>query len=239
MDTIYIIFLLILVTFVLLMMFSKDTKELPKFGIGLILVVFTMFLLKVIPVNCCASEYMEGFEVTQTTSVTKCPGGTTTYTDKLGNINCCRGEVNGSMCNGTVECTFSSSTGGKYPTCAKQSLRRKWFRGIDLWVVNFMNSDVVNKFRMIVGYMQSVYTNLKNVDKTKIPQDAIDRYKVLVDEEVDWFKEAEAQKVTDSIVFQEELMYIMNEIMNILNIYKIDQSFIQSQAYSNMCSANK
>ena len=239
MDIIYIIFLLILVTFVVLMVFSKDTKELPKFGIGLILVLFTMFLLKVIPVNCCASEYMEGFQATQNTSVTKCPGGTTTYTDNLGNVNCCRGEVNGSMCNGTVECTFSSSTGGKYPTCAKQSLRRKWFRGIDMWVVSFMTNDVVDKFSRVVSIMQYIYNNSKSLDKSKIPQAAIDRFKVLVDEEVEWFKEAQSQKVTDSVVFQEEIMYIMNEMMNILNTYKMDQTYIQSQVYSRACSANK
>jgi hypothetical protein len=239
MDIIYIIFLLILVTFVVLMVFSKDTKELPKFGIGLILVVFTMFLLKVIPVNCCASEYMEGFQATQNTSVTKCPGGTTTYTDNLGNVNCCRGEVNGSMCNGTVECTFSSSTGGKYPTCIKKSLRRKWFRGIDSWVMNFMSTDAADRFGRVVSSMQYIYDISKKLDKTKIPQGAIDRYKVLVDEEVEWFKEAQSQKVTDEIVYQEEIMYIVNEMMNILNTYKIDQTYVQSQAYSTMCSAKK
>jgi len=220
------------------MFFSKDTSKLPKFALGILFVLFTIFLLKIIPVNCCASESVEGFEVTQKSSVTKCPGGTTTYTDNIGNINCCRGEVNGSMCNGTVECTFSSSTGGKYPTCTKQSLRRKWFREIDLWVKNYMNSDVVTKFRNIMFSMNYVYNKLKDLDKTKIPQGAIDRYKALVDEEKDWFKEAEAQKVNDEIVYQEEVMYVVNELMNIVNTYKIDQSYVQSQAYSTMCSTN-
>jgi len=241
MDAIFILFIAILISFVVLMLFSNKTKRLPLFGVGFILVCITMVLVKVIPANCCASTTMEGFLDPNPTFKTHCPDGTTSYTDSIGNINCCNGTVNGTMCDGTVACTFSSSASGKYPMCGGSSLRRKWFNGIDLWVKqHFMNKDAVLQFQtMILDTMNYFNKNISMfITKFSIPKGAIERFKALLDEENEWFAEAKAEKIKDSIVYQEEVMYVVNELLNIVNTYKLDQAAIQEQLQPKKCSTD-
>ena len=40
----------------------------------------------------------------------KCPVGTKSYTDRTGNLNCCKGQVSGNTCEGKIECSFSSNS---------------------------------------------------------------------------------------------------------------------------------
>lgn len=49
-------------------------------------------------------------------TIGKCPVGTRSFTDKSGNINCCKGQVNGNVCEGTTVCTFSETS--QYKLCS-------------------------------------------------------------------------------------------------------------------------
>jgi len=46
-----------------------------------------------------------------------CPRGAKVFTDKEGNLNCCRGNVSGNTCEGMIVCTFSNSNSSKFEMC--------------------------------------------------------------------------------------------------------------------------
>jgi hypothetical protein len=96
-----------------------------------------------------------------------------------------------------------------------------------------MNQSAAYKYYQVLVYMVVIYGYTDKLDRTKVPQAAIDRYKALVMEEIEWIREAVlVQKVDDPIVYQEELMYTVNELLNIANTYKIDLMYVRSQAHS-------
>jgi len=66
--------------------------------------------------NCCTVKIKEGFNDT-IPALTSCPSNTKTFYDKESNISCCNGTVNGNTCEGTIVCSFSSSTSKSYPSC--------------------------------------------------------------------------------------------------------------------------
>jgi hypothetical protein len=85
---------------------------------GVIGVILAMMIVIFIPKDCRVLKVEEGFQ-DSSYIINSCPLGTKSYTDKTGNLNCCAGEVNGSVCEGRVECTFSPSanSNSKYPLC--------------------------------------------------------------------------------------------------------------------------
>ncbi len=83
---------------------------------GVLGVIIAMMIVRFMPKNCAVTR-MEGFQGSPAIGTTTCPRGTRAYTDKLGNLNCCAGEVTGNVCEGVIKCTFSSSMGDKVPIC--------------------------------------------------------------------------------------------------------------------------
>jgi len=219
----------------LLLVFSSNKSQLPKFGIGIVCVVFAMILVKLIPDQCCSASQVEGFSA-ESTGTTMCPIDTKTYTDRLGNTNCCSGQVNGNHCDGTVVCTFSGS--GKYPICGGNSRRRKWFGPIDTWVLEWMRSDFEEKFKQVLNYMKAAYAKVGSIDKRLVPRAAIDAFKALLDEEIAWNADILKERVKDAAPFQEEVMYIINEVTNIINTHKIDRTVVQKQVTTEMCATS-
>jgi hypothetical protein len=92
----------------------KQVGVLVTFGI--LGVIIAMMIVTFMPKNCDITR-MEGFQGSPAMGTTSCPKGTRAYTDKLGNLNCCAGEVTGNVCEGTVKCTFSSSMSATVPIC--------------------------------------------------------------------------------------------------------------------------
>jgi hypothetical protein len=82
---------------------------------GLVGIIVAMGIVYMFPVKCKVSVVQEGFANLNTN--TKCPTGTKTFTDRLGNLSCCKGQVNGSSCEGNVTCSFSSNAGKNIPFC--------------------------------------------------------------------------------------------------------------------------
>lgn len=74
-----------------------------------------VLILYMIPVNCEASVIQEGFQNRKQS--TQCPTGTITMADRKGNLVCCRGQVNGTTCEGQIVCSFSSNAGKNIPFC--------------------------------------------------------------------------------------------------------------------------
>jgi hypothetical protein len=204
--------------------FPKNALQLVCMGIfG---VIIAMFLVVILPKNCEASQ-KEGFEDTEKQSyiVTMCPENSSTYIDKLGNTNCCEGQINGSMCDGVTVCTFSGSAQNKYPICGNHGRRRKWFGPIDLWAKNYMETDYVMKFEQILEYMKRGLTLFDRPEiKNKFDKEIVNECKALVAEETDWFSYSKKDK---SISFQEELMYIVSNVIRIAQKVKNPQQIYQ------------
>lgn len=78
-------------------------------------ILVAVLILYQMPVKCNASVIQEGFANPNTN--TKCPPGTKTFTDSKGNLSCCKGQVNGNTCEGSVFCSFSSNAGKNIPIC--------------------------------------------------------------------------------------------------------------------------
>lgn len=83
---------------------------------GILGVLIAMMIVIFMPKNCDVTR-MEGFQGSPAIGATSCPKGTRTYTDKLGNLNCCAGEVSGNVCEGAIKCTFSSNMSDTVPIC--------------------------------------------------------------------------------------------------------------------------
>lgn len=82
--------------------------------------VFVAMLIVVLFPVCCRVSRMEteGFQ-NNTHNVIQCPKGSTTFTNIQGNTQCCKGSVEGTMCNGEILCTMSGSLSKDIPTCTK------------------------------------------------------------------------------------------------------------------------
>lgn len=74
---------------------------------GIIGVLIAMAIVTFMPKACPVVAIEEGFQVKVTK---KCPTGTKSYIDRNGNINCCKGDVSGTSCDGKIECSFSSNS---------------------------------------------------------------------------------------------------------------------------------
>lgn len=95
---------------------------------GLMGVLVAILIVYMIPVKCHANGIQEGFQNPKQSprprprprpnTNTKCPTGTRTFTDHLGNLSCCKGQVNGQTCEGSIVCSFSSNAGKNIPICS-------------------------------------------------------------------------------------------------------------------------
>ena len=84
---------------------------------GLVGIAVAMAIVYFLPVKCEASVVQEGFLSQPRRQSTQCPTGTKTYTDRQGNLSCCKGQVNGTTCEGQITCSFSSNAGKNIPFC--------------------------------------------------------------------------------------------------------------------------
>ncbi len=145
----------------------------------------------------------------RSTGEKSCPPGSKAYTDVNGNINCCNGEVNGSMCDGPIMCTFSSSLTDKYPLCG--SRKRKYNGRVDSIVRKYMAVNPRQKFRTILQQLSDFWPRINQLKtEQQIDQDTVDRYRNLFIEEKQWFEDN--KKVQSPIIYQEEVMYIMRTL---------------------------
>ena len=80
-------------------------------------ILIAMGIVMMFPTKCQASVIQEGFQNQRPNRNIKCPTGTRTFTDRLGNLSCCKGQVNGSTCEGSILCSFSSNAGKDIPIC--------------------------------------------------------------------------------------------------------------------------
>ena len=234
MEPIFIIFMLIIIAIIIFSALQVYSDKMQLYVVSIFIVLFAMYLVVAIPKNCCASQ-KEGFEDNTTLGSTTCPYKTKSYIDILGNTNCCDGQVNGSICDGKVKCTFSSSANNKYPICGK-SRRRKWFGPIDEWVKQFMNDHMVQKFEQVLHFMSLMVNKVEQLDRRYIKNETIQQIKDLFTEEKSWHEEIQKEEdVNDPLPFQEEIMYIINKMITLYRNQPIDQMYFTQQFQQEVC----
>ncbi len=84
---------------------------------GLTGILLAMLIVRFIPVQCREAVIQEGFQNKGPNMNTKCPTGTKTFTDRGGNLMCCKGQVNGGVCEGSIVCSFISTKGRTIRFC--------------------------------------------------------------------------------------------------------------------------
>ena len=203
---------------------------------GLIGVIIGM-LLVIFMSRDCNTLVKEGFQQQQRPDVQPrmCPRETKSYTDRAGNLNCCRGQINGNFCEGVVDCTFSSSAQNMYKMCGA-GRRRKYFGPINDFVKMYMSKDFIVKFEQIVNIMEQFKPRVRSMVPSMITQQAFTDYEQLIKEETEWFNDIRYSG-EGSQFYQEEVMYIISRLQSIFadqNVAKNPQ-FIQQEILMQAC----
>jgi hypothetical protein len=185
--------------------------------------------------ECTGQKVNEGFQEQAPPQPRTCPKGTTAYTDKVGNLNCCRGQVNGNVCEGKVDCTFSSNAADTYKICQAQR-RRKYFGPINPFVKSYMSQEFIARFDFILDTLEDFKPKIKAMIPTLVTEAGYKEFENLIKEERSWYEEV---RYTDegSITYQEEVMYILTTLQSIYSSQKLSKNpgVLQQQIVSRVC----
>jgi len=203
-----------------------------KWGVvvfAIIGILVAMIIVVLFPVNCGAMQ-LEGFASPLEAS---CPSGSKSMYDSHGDLVCCAGEINGDKCEGTILCTFSGNN-TNYPLCNKQRVR-KYMGPINPFIQQIMAVGFVEKFAQVLQIMANFKTTLQTLPKEQISPEDTAKYIVLLDEEKAWYSD---NLTSDSIVYQEECMYIIQRLTAMFTGKPIMQNpqAVQQQVLKQMCS---
>ncbi len=187
-------------------------------GFGILAVVVAMAIVIFFPVSCLVSNRVEGFAVQPGPKT--CPKGTKMYIDKEGNTNCCSGEVSGSMCDGAIECTFSSNA-GEIPFCGAGRVKR--YDG-EIWpMVKQIFDSSKNYQKIFTENIMPMFNQLVERVKSAVPSTiskaSLDSLLNLQKEEVDWqttLQSMTARDLQNRAMFEEETMRIITKTLAIL-----------------------
>jgi hypothetical protein len=189
-------------------------------GAAVLGILVAMLIVKLFPVSCCVAT-TEGFQ-TSVNEVTTCPEDTKTYTDKLGNINCCDGEVDGSECNGTIECTFSPTL-PNIPVCGAYARKRRYFGPVPPRMIQDYTANPA-LFDISLAFLKSLpqWLTFLAVTNKRITPQVIQQVRDLIQEEDMWYAQIKDDFATKKLKqkqygkwLAEEDMYIgsrLNEI---------------------------
>jgi hypothetical protein len=165
-----------------------------------------------------------------------CPEGSKSFYDKKGNLNCCSGEVNNDVCQGTRVCTFSSTADG-LRFCSELTRRRKYLGEINPFVRKFLQSAPRQNFEALLSIFGQVYTTVSQLPEDKLSKDTKNKLDELYREEVNFFRN-QSNAQTKLAVYEDETMYTIQQLENILRNSPIlqDRAFIQQQTKKYVCS---
>ena len=196
---------------------ANNAMQIVVFGV--LAVVIAMAIVIFFPVDCTVSNKVEGFSVQPGPKT--CPSGTKMYIDSDGNTNCCDGEVTGSRCEGTIECTFSSDGSKGIPFCGQGRVKRYdgeiWPMVKQLFNQNANYSDTFTNtvFPFFLKFVQIIQ---RNVPQT-ISKTSYDNLVKLQTEETTWKDGIQTMSPSDlknRAIFEEETMRIITKSLELL-----------------------
>lgn len=186
---------------------------------GILAVVIAMAIVIFFPVDCTVSNKVEGFSVQPGPKM--CPSGTKMYIDKEGNTNCCDGEVLGSICEGAIDCTFSSSGSSGIPFCGQGRMKR--YDG-EIWpMVKQMFEKSTNYSETFTKTVFPLFTRFVQILQQNVPQTiskaSYDAVLNLQKEETAWKDSIPSMTPRDlrnRAIFEEETMRIVTKSLDAL-----------------------
>jgi hypothetical protein len=201
-------------------------------------ILFTMFIVKGFVTNCG-----EGFQDSPSESLTFCPGGTKAYLNINGDSMCCRGVVNGRICEGRDVCTFSHTV-ATVPLCKKRP--KRYFGPIYDIVRTWMKEDYGNKYQMVINYMEYIPPYIANMPPTQVSPESKTRFATFFSAEKGWFYATRSEygdrfnnqgDDEQRTLFMEEIMYIITELPKVFEGSPIlkDQDLLKRKALEQMC----
>jgi hypothetical protein len=176
------------------------------------------------------------------------------FTDTAGNINCCRGDVNGSRCDGKVVCTFSSDT-SKYPMCNVPKLKRQYTGEIPQWLNTWVEEQREPLYR-VVEIMKNAVPIINQIPSTSLPDSVKKSYFDLLNEESQRVQQIYSafgpnptkpnfdmnlwrkNEAIDLVQYQkEDIMYIINKLTSMMaQAPKLQSSpIVQQQIKAQIC----
>jgi len=202
--------------------------------IGIVATALAMLIIYMFPVSCkTCSRTVEGFDTQQ---ITMCPEYSKSFYDKKGNLNCCRGEISGDVCQGSVVCTFSGDVQG-IPFCNELNRRRKYLGEVNPFIRKFLESNPRAQYTLLLNGFKQVAGNLSQVPESQLS--AADKKKVneLVKEEEN-FLANESNAQTKLSIYEDEVMYTIQSLENLFRNKPIAQNsdFIRQQTQKVVCS---
>lgn len=207
-------------------------------------ILVAMGIVRLITVQCRDAVIQEGFQMDS--DLKTCPRGTRTFTDRKGNLSCCKGQVNGQTCEGSVFCSFSSNAGPNVPYCSGKTIMRKYRGPIDTFVNMLVDQDSQFLNKLIQTTMPNILNNLRKLPPTQISQSDVKRFETFTKDEQTWLKQTTTELSTGKVILtpeelkqlrKEEVMYIMKQTMDIFKQSPIakNQAFIQQQLQAQVC----
>jgi hypothetical protein len=199
-------------------------------------ILFTILIVKGF-VTC------EGFQDSPSEILAFCPAGTKSYLNENGDSMCCRGVVNGRICEGRDVCTFSQTL-GTVPLCKKQS--KRYYGPIYDAVRTWMQQDYGNKYQMVINYMEYIPAYIATMPPTQVSPESKARFTTFFSAEKGWFNSVKREygdkfnyqnDEEQRLMFMEEVMYIITELPKVFEGSPIlkDQDLLQRMALEKMC----
>ncbi len=175
--------------------------------IGLTISVLTLLAVKFIAGPC--SVKTEAFQDSSPNTM-KCPRGTKSFTNKDGNIQCCRGEVTGNKCEGKVACKISASA-DNIPFC-KAGFQKKWDGEIPQFIKDIVKNNDRQELilKLLNSSRQFMAELIPFVQKKKIDQQEYNQYVNFVKKEIDWYKQF-SKDIDQGYLSKEEIDEILED----------------------------
>jgi hypothetical protein len=177
--------------------------------VGILAVLITMAIVVFFPLSCKLPCATEGF---LTPLQMSCPSGSKSFYDDHGDLLCCQGQVNGKSCDGRILCTFSGNN-SKYPVCGLER-KRKYIGPINPFVQQLMATDFVQKFKQGLDGANKFIPTLQSLPPNQLSPKDFAIVKALLAEETEWLND---NLDGDSLLFQEECMYIIQRLTTTFN----------------------
>ena len=209
---------------------------------GLLIILFTILIVKTLPTDCTRTP--EGFQGSSENELLSfCPAGTKSYLNNKGDSMCCRGTVNGRICEGIDVCTFSQSS-GKVPLCRKRP--KRYFGPIYDIIKTWMETDYGNKYQVVINYMGVIPMYLAPMPSTQVLPESKLKFTGFFNDEKGWFDGVKTEygtKFNDEDdedqrqMFMEEVMYIITELPKVFAGSPIlnNQDLLKQKALEQVC----
>ena len=178
---------------------------------GFLAIILTVMIVQLFPSDCSVSMRTEGFQ-NQMTPQTSCPPGTKSFLNEQGDMMCCKGDVNGRKCEGSIVCSFSSTT-KDIPFCGTLPVTPSLFDSLlnpPERKVSVSSEEIAAGSLFFQNTMAMLYFFYLDLLLRNSPSNEVNQLKTLYKDTVNW-RNLYAAK-SDNTVLAKEAKYRINAL---------------------------